>query len=239
MKKAVILLLPFIFLISGCNQNKSTDSTRVKQTTTENTSSLESTATNNTKKNSTNDESTTTEENLTTKESTQSTTKAQSSPSTISSESTVETSQSAPDATNILAGYSDLQIEYARVWLATMGTHYKEWVTNPGFNLHVSKQPAGAPIDVYHQGSVAYPTETVTLSGDYGYQSLVVYSSNHNGTVTKYDVPSHWQDPQLAQDPEYARAQTQKILDSATILPIPVGNPEDVKQLIDVMVIDD
>lgn len=118
-----------------------------------------------------------------------------------------------------------------------MGTQYKEWLTDPGFKLHVTKQPVGTPIDSYDQGSVTYPTETIMLSGEYGYQSLVVYSSNHNGTITRYNVPSHWQDPQMAQDPEYARSQTQNILDSAAVIPVPIGNPEDVKQLIDVLVI--
>ncbi|KAA9180247.1 hypothetical protein F6X86_03520 [Enterococcus durans] len=230
MKKSILLLLPIIFLISGCSQNDSTDATSSKKATNESTSSVETSST---------DSSTSSTKQVTSstkKESSISDT--QSTTTTNSAEATTEsTAQSSVAATDILAGYSDLQIEYARVWLATMGTQYKEWLTDPGFKLHVTKQPVGTPIDSYDQGSVTYPTETIMLSGEYGYQSLVVYSSNHNGTITRYNVPSHWQDPQMAQDPEYARSQTQNILDSAAVIPVPIGNPEDVKQLIDVLVI--
>lgn len=225
MKKSILLLLPIIFLISGCSQNDSTDATSSKKATNESTSSVETSST---------DSSTSSTKQVTSstkKES--STSDTQSTTTTNSAEATTESVA----ATDILAGYSDLQIEYARVWLATMGTQYKEWLTDPGFKLHVTKQPVGTPIDSYDQGSVTYPTETIMLSGEYGYQSLVVYSSNHNGTITRYNVPSHWQDPQMAQDPEYARSQTQNILDSAAVIPVPIGNPEDVKQLIDVLVI--
>ncbi|WP_262389374.1 hypothetical protein [Enterococcus lactis] len=49
-----------------------------------------------------------------------------------------------------------------------MGTQYKQWLADPstGFELHVSKSPAGTPIDPYDQGSVAFPAETVILSGN-------------------------------------------------------------------------
>ncbi|MBE9886696.1 hypothetical protein G8B50_03105 [Enterococcus durans] len=230
MKKSILLLLPIIFLISGCSQNDSTDTTSSKKATNESTSSVETSSTDG------NTPSIKQVTSSTKKES--STSDTQSTTTTNSAEATTESAiQSSVAATDILAGYSDLQIEYARVWLATMGTQYKESLTDPGFKLHVTKQPAGTPIDPYDQGSVTYPTETIMLSGEYGYQSLVVYSSNHNGTITRYNVPSHWQDPQMAQDPEYARTQTQNILDSAAVIPVPVGNPEDVKQLIDVLVI--
>lgn len=48
-------------------------------------------------------------------------------------------------------------------------------------------------VNPYDSTSLTFPTETGTLSGEYGYQSLVVYSSNHNGTITCYPVPSHFQ----------------------------------------------
>ncbi len=228
MKKSILLLLPIIILISGCSQNDSTDTTSSKKANNESTSSVETSST---------DSRTSSAKQVTSSIKKESST-SQSTTTTNSAETTIESAtQSSVAATDILAGYSDSQIEYARVWLATMGTQYKEWLTDPGFKLHVTKQPAGTPIDPYDQGSVNYPTETIMLSGEYSYQSLVVYSSNHNGTITRYNVPAHWQDPQMAQDPEYARAQTQNILDSAAVIPVPVGNPEDVKQLIDVLVI--
>ena len=100
----------------------------------------------------------------------------------------------------------------------------------------MSHSAAGAAVNPYDSTSLTFPTETVTLSGEYGYQSLVVYSSNHNGTITCYPVPSHFQgDPR---DQAVVKKQEQEILDQATIVSIPTGNPEDVKELIAVQVVD-
>ncbi|MBO0480886.1 hypothetical protein [Candidatus Enterococcus courvalinii] len=145
-----------------------------------------------------------------------------------------DTSSSQVTQADPLAGYSDLQIEYARVWLTFMGAAMPD-----DFELHVHLSPAGQPIDPYDNGSLTYPTETVTLSGKYSYQGLVVYASNHDGTVTRYPTPSHWQMPaDKANDPEAIRALTQNILDRATVVPIPTGDSEQVKRLIAVTVID-
>lgn len=45
MKKSILLLLPIIFLISGCSQNDSTDTTSSKKATNESTSSVETSST--------------------------------------------------------------------------------------------------------------------------------------------------------------------------------------------------
>lgn len=152
----------------------------------------------------------------------------------FSEQSFTDTSSSQVTQADPLAGYSDLQIEYARVWLTFMSTAISD-----DFELHVHLNPAGQPIDPYDNGSLTYPSETVTLSGKYSYQGLVVYVSNHDGTVTRYPTPSHWQMPaDKASDPEAIRALTQNILDQATVVPIPTGDSEQVKRLIAVTVID-
>lgn len=169
----------------------------------------------------------------------------QKSASSISS-GTVDTSLSSTADTSFsqssqsvdpLAGYSDLQIEYARVWLAVKGNTFKD--ASGDFELHVIHYPAGTPIDPYDAGSVGYPKDVVMLTGKYGYQGILVYSSNHDGTITSYPVPSHWQIPaDQASDPAFIKKTTQEIIDHASVVAIPTGNPNDVKQLIDVTVID-
>ena len=150
------MLLPIIFLISGCSQNDSTGHNEFKKATHESTSSVETSST---------DSSTSS-----TKQVTSSTKKKVAHLILNRQRQQILQKQQLSQPPNhqllqltFLAGYSDLQIEYARVWLATMGTQYKEWLTDPGFKLHVTKQPAGTPIDPYDQGSVTYPTETIIL----------------------------------------------------------------------------
>ena len=171
---------------------------------------------------------------------------SESNPSSISSD-TVDTSLSSSTAdtsfsqssqsVDPLAGYSDLQIEYARVWLAVKGNTFKD--ASGDFELHVIHYPAGTPIDPYDAGSVGYPKDVVMLTGKYGYQGILVYSSNHDGTITSYPVPSHWQMPaDPASDPAFIKKTTQEIIDHASVVVIPTGNSNDVKQLINVTVID-
>jgi hypothetical protein len=246
MKKSMLFLLPLVFLIAGCELKSTSQQTTSESTVAKTTTSREVTAnsksTDATKKNSetTSQNSNSSSVSSTAPSSTMLSTISNETSTSVSESSSTQMSESTDNPTNLLSNYSDLQIEYARVWLAVMGTHYKQWLDDPstGFELHVSKSPAGTSVDTYDLGSVVFPTETVTLSGGVGFQGLVVYSSNHNGTITQYQVPSHWQHDETSDHPELVKEKTQKILDEASTISIPTNNPEDIKQLIDVMVID-
>lgn len=220
MKKMLVLMSFLAILLAGCVQKSvsSNESRKSNEITTDTSSTIKS-------KESTNDS--TTDEKRSIDISEVSTT-------VKNTESTMESS-SQPEKDNSLEGYSDDQIEYARVWLATMGTTYKKDLEDPntGFELHVRKESAGYPVNPYAEDSVTFPEDTVILSAKYAYQSLVVYSSNYDGTITKYPVPGHFQNQE-----ENTREGSQKILDGATIVSIPTSNPEDVKELINVMHID-
>ncbi len=152
--------------------------------------------------------------------------------------STIDTTSSqSSQSIDPLAGYSDLQIEYARVWLAIRGNTFRD--TSGDFELHVIHYPAGTPIAPYDAGSAVYPKDVVMLTGKYSYQGVLVYSSNHDGTITSYPVPSHWQMPaDQTSYPAFIRETTQEIIDNASVVAIPTGNPNDVKQLINVIVMD-
>lgn len=155
----------------------------------------------------------------------------------ISSSTIDTTSSQSSQSIDPLAGYSDLQIEYARVWLAIRGNTFRD--TSGDFELHVIHYPAGTPIAPYDAGSAVYPKDVVMLTGKYSYQGVLVYSSNHDGTITSYPVPSHWQMPaDQTSYPAFIRETTQEIIDNASVVAIPTGNPNDVKQLINVIVMD-
>lgn len=125
----------------------------------------------------------------------------------------------------ILLGYSDDQIEYARVWLTLIGVKPSE--------LNAKTITAGTSLDPYDKGSVMYPTDAIMLYGGYSAEGQIVYTSNRNGTINVYPVPSHWQiGPEVANDPEKVRALTQDILDNVRVVTVDVGNPRDVLDLI-------
>lgn len=138
-------------------------------------------------------------------------------------DATSAAAQQVTEATDILAGYSDDQIEFARVWLAKIGTKPSE--------LNVTRIAAGTPINPYNASSKTYPTEVIMLEGGYGAEGSVVYASNHNGTITVYSVPGHWP-AAAASDPEVSLEMTQSILDNGQVMSVPTGNPADVRELI-------
>ncbi|WP_086348870.1 hypothetical protein [Candidatus Enterococcus clewellii] len=133
-------------------------------------------------------------------------------------------SQQASAETDVLAGYSAEQIEMARVWL----TRFDLQLTG----LSVTRYAAGTPINPYNtSNSMTYPSETIMLSGEGTAGAYIVYASNHNGTVTVYTVPGHWPAASVS-DPKVSMELTQKVLDSAQVIGVPEGNPNDVRDLI-------
>jgi hypothetical protein len=139
-----------------------------------------------------------------------------------------ETEKALNDATSdekLLEGYSDDQIEFARVWLKVIGSKPSE--------LNVKRIPAGTPINQYDKGSLGYPADAVMLYGSYAAEGQVVYTSNHNGTINLYPVPSHWQMPaEIANNPDKIREMTQKIVNEMKVVSVDVGNPRDVRDVI-------
>lgn len=138
---------------------------------------------------------------------------------------TTKAVEQATGADKILLGYSDDQIEYARVWLTLIGVKPSE--------LNAKTITAGTSLNPYDKGSVTYPTDAIMLYGGYSAEGQIVYTSNRNGTINVYPVPSHWQiGAEVANDPEKVRALTQDILDNVRVVTVDVGNPRDVLDLI-------
>ena len=134
-------------------------------------------------------------------------------------------SQQAKGDDILLLGYSDDQIEFARVWLTVIGTKNSA--------LYIDRLPAGSPINIYDKGSVGYPVDVIVFSGPATADGSVVYSSNHKGTITVYPVPGHWQLPiEVVKDPEKIRELTQKVIDDARVVSVDVCNPRDVVDVI-------
>ena len=85
---------------------------------------------------------------------------------------------------NDYPGYTEAQVEAARVWAYV--------IKNIPSELDVDKKPAGTKI--YFGGlGVEYPKDVKTLYTPISAEGHVTYASNGDGTVTIYPVPSHWQ----------------------------------------------
>jgi hypothetical protein len=126
------------------------------------------------------------------------------------------------DLPNELLPYSDEEIEYARVWLAVMGEDYLEKIGENDFNLNVTFK-------------TSWLTDVIRLSGDVSAQGQVIYSSNFDGTVTTYpNAPSHWPySEEQFKDEDFMNQVYSDVINKTKIVSIPSGNPELVKQVIE------
>lgn len=122
-----------------------------------------------------------------------------------------------------LSQFNAEEVEYARVWLQE--TRNKE--VKP---LVVRKVAKGEKINPYDETSAVYPSEAIMLSGSHSVDGSVVYSSNGDGTITVYDIPSHWPSP--SQVETTMEAYTTNILKEAIRKNLETGETGDVIQII-------
>ncbi len=135
-----------------------------------------------------------------------------------------------------LLPYSDEEIEYARVWLTVMGEDYLEKIGENDFNLNVTFIPKGTLVSEYgNYNKTSWPTDVIRLSGDVSAQGQVIYSSNFNGTVTTYpNAPSHWHySEEQFKDEDFMNQVYSDVITKTKIVSISSGNPELVKQVIE------
>lgn len=149
-------------------------------------------------------------------------------------ELTDKTSENNRNLPTELLPYSDEEIEYARVWLAVMGEDYLDRIGRENFNLNISFVKKGEPL--YFPKSelnINWPQDTILLTGNASAQGQIFYSSNFDGSVSVYPMPSHWhQDPKDLADDDYMTKYLNSILSDKKVVPIPAGNPKLVKELV-------
>lgn len=126
-----------------------------------------------------------------------------------------------------LSNYSTEEIEYARVWL--------EVVDNKDIDtLKVSHISEGESVGQYEDKSVKYPEDVVHLFTDFLAGGNVFYSSNGDGSINLYDVPTRWPTPeQLKEERNQTMEEyTQSIIDNPEKVMIDPGDDEEVEKII-------
>lgn len=128
---------------------------------------------------------------------------------------------------NDYPGYTDAQVEAARVWAYVIQSVPQE--------LNINESVAGSYIYTDGMG-VTYPKTVHHLYGSYSAEGNVTYASNGDGTVTIYPVPSHWQlSADKLNSQEYMTQFTQGILDHAETVTLPDGDPDTIRQILAVL----
>ncbi|WP_077309289.1 hypothetical protein [Terribacillus halophilus] len=134
---------------------------------------------------------------------------------------------------NLLAGYSDEEIEYARIWLQLGPNQQID-------ELNVTHIPAGTPLDPEYFPVVNYPEDVTQLSGSRIGDGSVTYSSNGDGTINVYNVPlnDRWYggfSPPENIDEAAMREEFDRIIANTKHVYVDPGDDEAVKRLIELI----
>ncbi|MCM3739507.1 hypothetical protein M3210_04410 [Oceanobacillus luteolus] len=127
---------------------------------------------------------------------------------------------------DLLSTYSSEQIEYARVWLQLGPNQEID-------ELYVTHIPEGEAVNPNAESSATYTEEVVQLTGSRLVEGSVTYSSNGDGTINVYFVPSHWETntPEGFTD-EDLRIFTESIVNNTDLVYIEPGHDDEVISLI-------
>ncbi|PCR99159.1 hypothetical protein [Lactococcus fujiensis] len=154
-----------------------------------------------------------------------------SSSKSVLSSSKVKTEESI-SATTLFSGYSEDQIEYARVTEAII--HYYKGDYQP-VSIEVTKNGQNHHVFPY-KGSITIPEDTVTLSFSYDNTMAgttnITYHSNQNGSIKFYKNPNHYQDERYLNDPTWVNEESKKLLNSSQTLEIPLTYDKLASQII-------
>lgn len=211
----VVSTLLFLFLLTACANDSSGESGEV---TPENDSSLES------EDPETNDE----EQDETDNDMEEENKESDNEDGDASGNTEEEGSENEEDS--ILDGYSSEEIEYARVWLQ-LGQN------NEDLNeLNVRHIPAGDPINIMDEESAGYPEDVIELRGGRLIDGAVTYSGNGDGTINVYNVPARWETNESV-DKEKLQKEYEKVIEETELVEVELGNDEEIKELIDEVMI--
>ena len=134
--------------------------------------------------------------------------------------------------TSPLSGYSDEQIEYARITETLL--HYYGYNFQP-ISITAQKNGKNHPVFPF-DGSMVVREESVTLifSSDntMAGTTIITYSSNHNGSINFYKNPNHYQDEHYLTDPVFVKTESERLLDRMVTINIPLSFDEQAAQII-------
>jgi hypothetical protein len=159
--------------------------------------------------------------------------KDESTKETVTNEKQDGNSGSAYEKENLLAEYTDEEIEYARIWLQ-LGPNLQI------DELNVMHIPAGTPLDPEYFPIVDYPEDVTQLSGSRIADGSVTYSSNGDGTINVYNVPlnGRWYggfSPAEDIDEAAMREEFEEIITNTKQVYVDPGEDEAVKKLIELI----
>ncbi|MDK6375326.1 MULTISPECIES: hypothetical protein [Aerococcus] len=142
------------------------------------------------------------------------------------SESGSQVNQNTQPASDPLASYDPLDVEYARIWLQLGPNQDVEAI-----NVHII--PQGTLINPYLANGAKYPETVTQLAGNRLVDGVVTYSSNQDGTINLYNIPLRFDLPDFSAIPESTYIhETYKMAQTTQHIAVDPNQPDQVIQTI-------
>ncbi|WP_191092301.1 MULTISPECIES: hypothetical protein [unclassified Mammaliicoccus] len=121
---------------------------------------------------------------------------------------------------------------YAKVWLTALPSYRNmdESEMNADLQFHNLE---GEYLNPYNKANtVKYPKGMYLLAGSPTAAGQVVYKNNGDGTISIYNVPSHFQDRRWLEDDEYSQQESEKILNNPKVVKLYDASDEQIAKTV-------
>ncbi len=121
---------------------------------------------------------------------------------------------------------------YAKVWLTALPSYRNmdESEMNADLQFHNLE---GEYLNPYNKANtVKYPKGMYLLAGSPTAAGHVVYKNNGDGTISIYNVPSHFQDERWLEDDEYSQQESERILNNPKVVKLYDASDEQIARTV-------
>lgn len=123
---------------------------------------------------------------------------------------------------------------YAKVWLTAL-PNYKDSDNSSGTKPELNHESLeGEYLNPYNkENTIKYPKGVQRLAGVPTAAGNVVYKNNDDGTISIYDVPSHFHDREWLDDDEWSQKESESIMNNPKVMKLYEPSDEELQRVVE------
>jgi len=122
---------------------------------------------------------------------------------------------------------------YAKVWLTALPSYRDSGDSEMDAELE-HQNIEGDLLNPYNEeNTVKYPKGVQRLAGTPTAAGQVVYKNNGDGTISIYDVPSHFHDERWLEDDDYSQRKSEDIINSPKVVKLYNASNDEIEQTVE------
>ena len=123
---------------------------------------------------------------------------------------------------------------YAQVWLTALPS-YRDSDNSSGMKPELSHDSIeGEYLNPYNkEHTIKYPKGVQRLAGTPTAAGQVVYKNNNDGTISIYDVPSHFHDKKWLEDDYWSQKESESIINNPKVVKLYDASDEEIERVVE------